>query len=220
MATPSAALDGPARDASTRITTDIVQLSAIHRPGINVVVLHRELSAELRAEAAQHCERVGFHLLTVVPAGPRTRAALAPALCGAEHLARDIADWVEVLADLTGCDLVGARLARLDRAMCPRLHVDHVTLRIVTSYAGAGTQYADDRDLDRSRLGHAAPGGTDESCGPLRPGALVRAAGSGDIVLLKGERWPGNAGRGAVHRSAAASADHPRLVLTLDPLGS
>jgi hypothetical protein len=46
----------------------------------------------------------------------------------------------------------------------------------------------------------------------------VLAAQAGDIVLLKGETWPDNAGRGAIHRSASASAQTPRLVMTLDPL--
>jgi hypothetical protein len=75
-------------------------------------------------------------------------------------------------------------------------------------------------DVDRRFLGHTAQGASDESSGVLRPRALIHAAVSGDIVLLKGERWPGNRGRGAVHRSPLANTTRPRLVMTLDPLGN
>ncbi|MET0403973.1 MAG: DUF1826 domain-containing protein [Cystobacter sp.] len=65
-------------------------------------------------------------------------------------------------------------------------------------------------------LGHASRKAEDSEL--LLPGGSVRAASTGDLVLLKGEAWPDNQGRGAVHRSPTASTDTPRLVLTLDPL--
>ncbi|WP_280109885.1 DUF1826 domain-containing protein [Azospirillum sp. B506] len=40
---------------------------------------------------------------------------------------------------------------------------------------------------------------------------------AGDVALLKGEGWPGNRGRGLVHRSPpAAPSGAPRLLLCLD----
>ncbi|KAL3139461.1 hypothetical protein ABBQ38_003791 [Trebouxia sp. C0009 RCD-2024] len=41
-------------------------------------------------------------------------------------------------------------------------------------------------------------------------------AGEWDIVVLKGNAFPGNEGYGAVHKSPAASEESPRLLLTLD----
>jgi hypothetical protein len=36
-------------------------------------------------------------------------------------------------------------------------------------------------------------------------------------VLMKGERWPGNAGRGVIHRSPALSTPHRvRIVAAID----
>jgi hypothetical protein len=38
-------------------------------------------------------------------------------------------------------------------------------------------------------------------------------------VLLKGDAWPGNEGRGAVHRSPAVRGnDAKRVLLAIDPL--
>jgi hypothetical protein len=205
---------------SFRTTQRIVGLSAIDLPGVNVVVLQRELPAQVRVESGRLLLREGFRLLAVVAAGEQLQDELSAKLVGFPELAQDMAVWVQVLADLTGCGLVGVRLAVVDHAMCARLHVDNVTVRLVSAYAGAGTQFVDDGDVDRSFLGQGAKGARDEDTGVLRKNGLIHAAGSGDLVLLKGERWPGNRGSGAVHRSPAASAAHPRLVMTLDALGN
>lgn len=204
--------------ASMRTTRQTVGLSAIDQPGINVVVLQRELSPALGAEAERVLRREVFRMVTVVTASLDGQRDLSAQLAGFPNLAADISHWSEVLADLTGCTTTGVRLAVVDRAMCPRLHVDNVTVRLVSAYVGPGTQFLDNADVDRSVLGHEARAAQDDDSAVLGRPALIHAAGGGDIVLLKGERWPGNQGQGAVHRSPAAGATNPRLVLTLDPL--
>jgi hypothetical protein len=102
--------------------------------------------------------------------------------------------------------------------MCPRLHVDRVTLRAVATYVGAGTEYLSNEDVDRRWLGHAARGAPDHLSGLVRSGGVIQAAQPGDIVLLKGEAWPENVGGGAVHRSPAVTDATPRVVMTLDLL--
>jgi hypothetical protein len=130
----------------------------------------------------------------------------------------DVMFWGGVIADLAEAEMIGVRLARHDAAMCPRFHVDRVLVRLCTTYCGSGTEYLADADADRGRLGFAA-GQPDETAGLLREGATIARASTGAVVVLKGEAWPGNAGRGAIHRSPATSGDAPRLVLTLDALG-
>lgn len=191
----------------------IAELCAIERPEVSVLVLQRMLTPQLRDDAERLSRCAGFQMRAVVTPNPRGKQALAARLTEYPYLAADLGVWVEVLADLVECSVVGLRLARLESAMCPRLHVDYVSVRVVSTYTGSATRLVESADVDRSRLGQP---GHDESV--LRQGAFVHAADSGDIVLLKGERWPGNEGRGAVHRSPAASPTRPRLVLTLDPL--
>lgn len=147
------------------------------------------------------------------------RCALAAHMTNLLHLAAELDFWSEVLAELTGCELVGVRLARLEAAMCPRFHTDTVTVRLVSTIMGNGTEYLAEEDVDRRWLGHAAQGKTDELSGLLRAGARIQRAETGDVVLLKGEAWRNNARRGAVHRSPQASPGPPRLVMTLEPLG-
>lgn len=203
---------------SVRIVDSVSELESIFELSVNVVVLRRALPAKLVAEAAQLVTDPNFRKLLTATPGSHAQKALSAALTTAPGLAGDLASWVDVLAELTGSDRIGVRFARVNTAMCPRLHVDRVTLRAVGTYVGAATEYVSNEDVDRRWLGHAARGAPDHRSGLLRPGGVIQAAQPGDIVLLKGEAWPNNVGAGAVHRSPAVSDAKPRLVMTLDPL--
>jgi hypothetical protein len=199
------------------VVHSVAELIALFEEGVNVVVLSRRLDPLVIGEAQQALSRPSFRLLTSVTPGEGS-GALTAQMTGLPRLAEEVHFWTEVLAELTGCELVGVRLARLEAAMCPRFHVDKLTVRVVSAFAGSGTEYLAEEDVDRRWLGHAAHGVRDEASGLMRAGARVRRAEASDVVLLKGESWPNNAGRGAVHRSPSASAASPRLVMTLDPL--
>ena len=207
----------PRSESSARSVDDVAALSALFEDAVNVVVLSRTLDSVIMGELQVALAQPSLRILTsVTPSeGP---GALMAQMTALPRLAQEVHFWTEVLAELTGCELVGVRLARLEAAMCPRFHVDKVTVRVVSAFAGHGTEYLAEEDVDRRWLGHAARGVSDEASGLMRPGARIRRAEASDVVLLKGEAWPKNAGRGAVHRSPAASSASPRLVLTLDPL--
>mmetsp|Transcript_31118 Transcript_31118/g.88244 ORF Transcript_31118/g.88244 Transcript_31118/m.88244 type:complete len:112 (+) Transcript_31118:778-1113(+) len=107
------------------------------------------------------------------------------------------------------------KLEYVTTALCPRLHTDKVPARLLVTYAGAGTLYASNASVDRARL--LVPPEARGNDGAIRPeGSLLQAA-PGDILLLKGDRWRGNEGCGAIHRSPhQVSKDSPRLILTID----
>ena len=95
-------------------------------------MLERELGDALRAQAMRVASTLEAKtLFTTVSPMARGRRALRERLPATPQLADDIASAVELLADLTEVTDVGLRLARLQTAMCPRLHVDRVTLRLV-----------------------------------------------------------------------------------------
>ncbi len=195
-----------------------VELGALYERGINVALLRRPLSPGLQDEVRRALRTPGFRVLVTVSAGGQAAEGLQGVLQGFPLLAEDVERCVELLSDLTGCEQVGVRIARLQEAMCPRFHVDRVTLRAVCTYEGQGTEFAAEDGVDRRRLGHLAGGEADEDSGLLRCADAVHVAPAGDLLFLKGEAWPGNVGHGAVHRSPGADATCPRLVMTLDPL--
>jgi hypothetical protein len=126
-------------------------------------------------------------------------------LHGYEGFVADVVWLVEAFTCLLGARRIGLRLRVLEGAMCPRFHVDHVPLRLLTTYAGAGSEWLEEGRLDRARLQveHA-------------PVDNIRRLSAGEVAVLKGEKWLGNEGRGLIHRSPLTSAGERRLLLSLD----
>ncbi|MCY7293820.1 DUF1826 domain-containing protein [Alteromonas sp. a30] len=66
---------------------------------------------------------------------------------------------------LFGLEEVGLRLSVLDKAMCPRFHVDKVPFRLVTTYSGIGSQWLPNEQVNREKLGHGSKGLSDAELG-------------------------------------------------------
>lgn len=205
------------------VVTEPAELARIHDVDVNVVLYRRALNPAWAAEAANIIRRPPAderRVLTVADGLERAVGAWLAATAGGTALAQDVAFACDIIADLTGAVELGVRVHGLTEPMCPRFHVDRVLLRLVVTYAGAGTELLPHADVDRRFLGAAGTAaGGDAVSGLLRPGAGVIHAAPGDIVLMKGEAWPGNEGRGAVHRSPPDTRrDAPRLLVAVDPL--
>jgi hypothetical protein len=120
----------------------------------------------------------------------------------------DVSWLVSAFACLLGAKRVGLRLRVLDKAMCPRFHVDHVPVRLITTYCGIGSQWLKEGAMDRRQLGKAEIEPQDN--------ALIEQIACGEVALLKGEKWHGNEGFGLIHRSPQLASGERRLILTLD----
>ena len=127
---------------------------------------------------------------------------------GYAGLIADVSGLVRAYACLLGAKRIGLRLRALDKAMCPRFHVDHVPVRLITTYAGIGSQWLEEGAMERSQLGQP-------QAEPTRA-ALIQQVNAGEVALLKGEKWQGNEGAGLIHRSPALGPGERRLILTLD----
>ncbi|PCC97534.1 DUF1826 domain-containing protein [Halopseudomonas pelagia] len=139
---------------------------------------------------------------------PRFAQGVADIPGYAEFVA-DVGYLVSLFACLLDARAVGVRLRTLDKAMCPRWHVDKVAVRLITSYVGPGSEWLTEQDSPRQQLGGPAA----DSC---NDDVAARAFACGEVALLKGERWHGNEGRGLVHRSPRLPLGQRRLLLTLD----
>lgn len=209
------------RSTST-IVHRIEDLVAFFEPHIDLAILARDLSPTLATYVATIARGPHLGWTERVSANGTGLDALAQALPvgdGRDELVDDVRLLVDLMAEVTGAEQIGVRLARVVAPMCPRFHVDPVFVRLLSTYAGAGAQWLDERDVDRGFLGHAAGGKRDEESGLMRPGAKVFQMKPGEVGFFKGKGYPGNERRGAVHRSPPeTSAEASRLLLTLDPL--
>ena len=134
----------------------------------------------------------------------------------AELLAEDIANLVDMFCCLFDLKRGALRMTVLDRAMCPRFHVDRVPCRLVTTYQGIATEWLPHNVADRSKLGTGNMGKPDELSGLFEHISDIQQLKSGDVGLMKGELWHNNEGAGLIHRSPQVPNNTRRLVLTLD----
>jgi hypothetical protein len=203
------------RAPSTARCDALIELAAVFDPAVNVAVLRRDALAFDVSPQLRGCD-----LRAAVRADGPDLSLFAGHFDGAAAtaLVDDLRGLIALFADVTECGQVGVRMVVTRAAMCPRFHVDHVTLRAAVTYLGPGTEWVDHEAVDRRWLGRAAAGASDADSGLLRPGAVIERASTYDVVLLKGTAWPGNEARGAVHRSPAGDGGL-RLLVTLDALG-
>lgn len=209
----------PTATESYRIVTEPAGLAAIFEPHLSLIV-HRRIQNPRSAclgKAARLVKAASWQANVSCPEPEYGFAVLSRwSLPGV--LIRDIVSLIELLALITGAERMGVRLKTLDRQMCPRFHVDRVGIRLVSTYAGPGTEWLPGSGVEPKGLGRPLTGAERDGDPARRRGAQVLAAGPLDVVLMKGELWPGLAALPAVHRSPIVPAEQTRLVLTLDPL--
>lgn len=194
-------------------------LTDIYQQDVNIVTWQRSVANRL-VEAAESVLETHPTLEISLMVAPEDACASVLKILGgtpmAEMLSEDIAQLVDIFCCLFELERAGLRLTALDRAMCPRFHVDKVPCRLVTTYQGVATEWLPHQAADRSRLGLGNRGKPDEQSGLFKSASDVQQLCRGDVALLKGESWEGNQGAGLIHRSPQLTGATRRLLLTLD----
>lgn len=193
-------------------SNDKLILADIYDENINIAIWKRNINKELSQSVQNYITKnTSPSTLSIIVTPADTDQILTnelPEFIGKEDLISDIANLVDIFCCLFELKQAGLRLAVINKAMCPRFHVDHVPCRLVTCYSSVATEWLDNQHVDRALLGK-----TDN---PFTGKANIQRLNVGDIALLKGESWIGNSGRGLVHRSPEIISGESRLLLTLD----
>lgn len=184
----------------------------------DITIAPRTLSADLEASVLAQCQGVrGWSLSLEGPPDKalehelRTRLPV-PAAAGA--LVDDVMALARLMASMLEAASLRIRIRLLEDTMCPRFHCDNVTVRLVTSWLGPGSEWLPEHALDRRGLGAASPD---------KPEIVVDATAierldTGDVALIKGSGWREEGHRGLVHRSPALEPGQRRLMMSIDPL--
>ena len=183
--------------------------------GVNLAAWQRQLPSQIAhfAGVLLALDEPLSESLTVEPdaSGTVSMPSLAAAyrgVTGHSEFVADVAWLVSAFTCLLEARRSGVRLRVLDKPMCPRFHVDHVPLGLITTYAGAGSEWLHEDAMPRDRLGELAAEPHDSRD--------IQQLLAGEVALFKGEKWAGNEGAGIIHRSPLTSPANKRLILTLD----
>ena len=199
------------------IADDPLGLTRIFDPEIQLAQWRRPADPVIADWLAAHASDLGSGLRQTLAPGQQPDLGRLPAGAGRGALTADIALLAEILGELLDASSIGYRLEVVGQAMCPRLHVDRVGIRLLCTYRGPGTEWVEDASVDRRFLGAASCGQPDERSGLLLPGHRIEAITQFAVALLKGSLWQGNGGRSIVHRSPAVAAEQaPRVLLAMD----
>jgi hypothetical protein len=211
-------------NSCARLVTEVADLVTLYEKEVQIVIWRRSIDEQVASFAANVLRRdENLRILEEVAVADLDRFELLPPrlkaldAAGAAAFGDDLRMLCRIAADLLGATHLGLRLLRLTSAMCPRFHTDYVGARLLTTYAGVGTEWLEEASVDRRFLGHRAKGIADERSGMLRPGAAPQQVPELAVALLKGEAWPGNRGRGAVHRSPSLQTG-ARVLFSIDVL--
>ena len=196
-------------------------LAALADGGVQLVYWPRTLSHSLRTAAHAMAQRPDGRAVGVVRPDSMEdiRSVVAEYITGipyAEHLLADVARLCATYGRVTGEARVRVQLARLEAQECTLFHVDQITHRLLVTYFGPGTEWLPEARVNRATL--RAP---DLSLSIEERNARVsrgpaRSASAGTVLMMRGGRWPGNHGLGAVHRSPPSGPTSPRVKLTID----
>ena len=197
---------------------DPAVLAEVYKDNINIAIWRRELSDELGNTVESFADRNPAFTSSMTVSPESALSSVSGALRTNEQcpLSKNVAELVDMFCYLLGLKRAGLRIGVLNKAMCPRFHVDRVPCRLVTTYLGTGTEWLQHDAVDRSKLGPGSGGMPDLQSGLFKTPRDIERLNCGDVALLKGELWEGNEDAGLVHRSPAVAAGDARLLLSLD----
>jgi len=120
---------------------------------------------------------------------------------GRVRWATELLCLIDLFAALSDTQRVGVRMVATPGCTCPRLHTDAVGLRLLCTWVGEGQEWVAREDGVAMATGSMSVSNGSPVTGRAYSSATVHRMDTFAVGVFKGEGWPGNHGRGAVHRS-------------------
>lgn len=193
-------------------------LADIYQEDVNIAIWQNELSG-LATQQTNDLRQSSEHVNMVLAATPdNVMAQLMEnhALADKAALCQHIQILLDMFCTLFELKRAGLRLTLLDKAMCPKFHIDKIPCRLVSTLGGPATEWLAFEDVDYTKLGLASVGLSDDESGVYLHENAIQQMQSGDVALLKGSGWQNNQDAALVHRSPQVINNEKRLVITLD----
>lgn len=199
--------------------SSLSQLKEIGNKQINIAIHEREPSPGLEA-SVMHVMASSFtgmellldsHESIASSVGPKLVARSHTSAIAIQPLIEDIEMLAFVFSDICRARHLKLYLKTVSNDACRKFHVDGYDLRLICSYAGPGTEWTYNENVNRKYLGE----GENEQI--IKDWGCVKQLKSYDVAVLKGELPHKRTGNGIVHRSPAIEQKcTKRLVLRME----
>ncbi len=177
-------------------------LEEILAPEVNLTCWQRPIPSGTAESLAEWASDSGATFEATLPADSYS---LAPALAGLQEeplrtwLLADMAGLLDRFVCLAGADRFRLSFGVVRDDQCRKFHVDHHRYRLVTTYAGPGTEWVPNEAVQREALKHPTDCASEANMKIVRDPGSVHVARAGDVLLIKGAGH--ESVLGAVHRS-------------------
>ena len=147
------------------------------------------------------------------------------ALCGFSEsparsfIAHDLTSLCATFRRLSGAPDLKLAFGVVSGDQCRKFHADYQRLRLITTYLGPGTEWVPELAVERQAMLEPSICPATANRLIVRDPSLVRHAGAGDVLLLRGHAGVSGEALAAVHRSPpieAAGAVRVVFVATCD----
>jgi hypothetical protein len=128
----------------------------------------------------------------------------------AYYFYEDVMTLAKEFIQFTESSEIGIKLEIVTTDSCKFYHVDMLTYRLITTYAGATTHWMPNEYVIRSGLGQQ------DNTKAVTNENLYHTLPKYSVGIMKGEKQ--NEGKGLVHRSPPLVAGQERLILRMDVL--
>lgn len=209
-------LFAPVKVSHVHRTDTRSSLTAIASPGVNLAVwqrvpspdLHRAVTALLLTNFKSITKKINLH----DDVGRQVQEALPNFLIEpTSALLEDVENHCRQFAALCEADLITLHLKTVTNDSCRKFHIDGYALRLLCTYAGPGTEWTYNDNVNRKQLG----AGENETI--IKDWSRIEKLNPFDVAVLKGEPPHRRTGVGIVHRSPPIEQNgEKRLLLRLD----
>jgi hypothetical protein len=129
----------------------------------------------------------------------------------------DVDRLVTLFRAASESDAVRVRLHRVVDAACALFHADTLSMRLLCTYHGAGTEWVSNADADRAQLGSRGRTIRKANRAIVPDPNAIQAMQPWHVAIFKGRKYPGGEHIALIHRSAPQCCeDHARIRLVLD----
>ncbi len=199
------------------LSNQLQELIKIHYPNVNLAIVSREGKRRLKKFISElnlntfPSLHESFHYSECSEILKKKLKGISKDEAGLDLFINDISTIVNEFSRVVAEEFIRFNLYIVEDDMCKYFHSDYNNLRLLCTYHGEGTQWIENNNTNRDKLG------CEKNEEIIIDSNAINQLETFWIALLKGEAYPDNLGNGIIHRSPPmGEKKNKRILLKLD----